>query len=136
MTPGVVEEGGKVHLSHRERFEENVAKTFKPGTRLMFTAEKDTRKLRQNNLYWLWVGIIETEYGWDPEYTHNWNKEQFNMKTVLNANQTTGELEEVKTPGDTHAMSVDSFEEFMERVQRGWAERGINLPSSNDEVYP
>ena len=132
---GVVE-GGKIVLSHRNRFDDSISREFKEGDRVMLTVERSTRNLRQNALYWLWVGMISKENGWDIDYIHHHNKTTYNLVTVINPNPDTGEFEEVQYPGDTHKMSLDAFAEFMERVQRGWAEQGIDLPSSNDEEQP
>lgn len=126
---------GKIQIAHRTRFDDMVARAFADGERVMLTVEKSTRNLRQNALYWHWVGIVSNALGWDPDYTHHENKRRFNLRTVMRADPSTGEMMEEQFPGPTHNMSVDLFAEFMERVQRGWAEEGIDLPSANDEEY-
>jgi len=125
---GAVDENGGVSVSHREQFIARVVEAFR-GLRVVWIVEKETRSLRQNALYWgLWVDLIHKELGWDESYIHHWNKEHFNLRTESVADPKTGEIKDVSWPGDTHDMPKDAFSEFLERVQRGWAEKGIDLP--------
>jgi len=127
--------GGRPTLSHRTRFYEECAAEFGDGERVCITVEKSTRNLRQNALYWVWCTLVGKERGWEKEYTHYLNKLTCNRTTVAIADPRTGEIKEDYYPGSTSVLSVDAFAEFMARVQRYWAEEGIDLPSSNDEEY-
>jgi hypothetical protein len=127
-------QNGAVIVSQRSRFDSAIADTFEDGERVAVTVEKSTRNLRQNGLYWLWVGIIEKETGNDRRWIHHYNKDTFNRITVSHVKRS-GEIEDETFAGDTHDLSVDAFAEFMQRVQMGWAEQGVDLPSPNDEEY-
>jgi hypothetical protein len=127
LTLGAVGLDGGITISHREKFVEQVQHEF-CGMRVMWTVEKTTRSLRQNALLWWWESVLSQELGWDKDYVHYYNKERFNLKTESHADKKTGEMKDVSWPGDTHDMPVDAFNEYLERVQRGWAEEGYDLP--------
>lgn len=127
--------GGKPVLTSRTRFYARFAEAFKDGEKFAITVQKSTRNLRQNALYWVWCTLIAKEYGCSPEYIHAENKRLFNRITEPYADPKTGEIHEVEYAGSTSELSVDAFAEFMERVQRGWASQGVDLPSANDEEY-
>jgi len=123
-------EVGKLALDSTDRFKEGLRQF--DGCRVLVDVKKETRNLRQNALYFVWVGIISSELGWDREYTHVYNKHEYNLKTTIITDRKTGEMMEVQYAGDTHDMAYDEFSEFMNRVQIGWAEKGIVLSSPED----
>jgi len=127
LAPGAVGLDGGITISRREKFVEEIQEYFK-GMRVMWTVEKATRSLRQNALLWFWESKLSKELGWDKKYVHHYNKEHYNLQTESHADPKTGEIKDVSWPGDTHDMPVDAFNEYLERVQRGWAEEGYDLP--------
>lgn len=127
LTPGAVGLDGGITISHRGKFMERIQQQFK-GKRFLLIATRATRSVRQNALLWLWETMISEQFGWDKGYTHHYNKEHFNLRTKSYADRKTGEIVDVTWPGDTHDMPVDAFNEYLERVQRGWAEEGVDLP--------
>jgi hypothetical protein len=46
-----------------------------------------------------------------------------------------GEIRETSNGASTADLPVDAFAEFMERVQRFWAEQGISLPTSDEGTW-
>jgi hypothetical protein len=131
-----VSAGGKPVLAHRTRFYEDFAKTFKDGEKFELSATMSTRTSRQNRLYFFWIGLICKHFSWDKGYAHWYCKNRFNLQTVLVPVLGTGEIIEVQYPGSTADLTVDEFQEFLDRMQRGFAEEGCDLPSPNDEEYP
>jgi len=131
---GVVN-GGKVVVSHRARFDSQVAETFEDGERVAVTVEKSTRSLRQNRMYWWWCNKVAAHFGCDPDYIHAENKRLFNAKVTAKADPHTGAITEESYPGSTADLAVDAFAAFMERVQRAWTEQGVDLPEPNDDEY-
>ncbi len=127
--------GGKPVLTHQTRFYESFAREFKDGERFCITVTRSTRKLRQNALYWVWCTMVGDHFGCSPEYIHAENKRLFNRRTEVKTDPRTGAITEDEYPGSTAELSVDAFAEFMARVQRGWAEQGVDLPSSNDKEF-
>ena len=123
-------EDGRVVIHHNGRFIDGCAK-FKGTFRII--AEKDTRKLNQNALYWVWNDIIaKANEGWDAEDAHAVNKVDCNGKHITWIDKDTGEIKDRAIPQSTARLSIDAFGEFMERVQRYWSEHGIDLPGSDE----
>jgi hypothetical protein len=118
-------ENGKLRLTHRGRFDQAISELFKGN--VLVTVEKETRSLAQNALLAVWVDQIAQELGWDHDYTRWYIKDTFNRKHGNCINKETGEVVEVSWPGDTHDLPKDAFSELLERIQRGFAEQGVQL---------
>jgi len=86
--------------------------------------EKETRRSRQNRLYWKWVSIIGDDIGYERKDMHD-----VLVYDILGMITKTIHGKEVKSLASTHDLKVGEFSDYMERVNRFAANLGINLPS-------
>jgi len=86
---------------------------------------KDDRSLRQNALYWKWLGIIGNEIGYHKNEMHEIFLEKFApIKTMRNL-----EGKPVQKPTRTSEMKVEQMSDYMTAIDRFAAqELNINLP--------
>ena len=89
---------------------------------------KDTRSLRQNRLYWKWIGIIARHEGSTPATVHEVLQKALSVPIV---EQFRGQIVE---RWSTKEKTVAEMAEYMEAVDR-WAasECGIVLPTTEYE---
>jgi len=126
-------EGGQLIIHHRGKFTDGCA-AFRG--RIRITAEKETRSIAQNGLLWLYNTIVSNELGWNqPEDVHEYTKSKINLHHRTFIDKKTGEIIDESFPGPTHTMVKDQMTEFLEKYRIFWAEKGIWLPSTEEEFY-
>lgn len=100
--------------------------------RVVITIEKlkSTRSIRQNALWWLYIGIIAKEIGYTKDELHEICKFKFLKREKVN--EKTGEVFEYS--GSTTKLSKTEFGELVDSIIR-WASEsfGIVLPSPGDQ---
>ncbi len=125
-------EDGALRIHYSRAFLLELARLEGHSIRLL--CQKDTRSLRQNALWWCWMTIIGTEWGWDKEDVHEYMKGKYLSKEMLHVNERTGELVETIVAGSTAELPKDEMAELMDRVKRDIeTDEGILLPSSEEE---
>ena len=90
---------------------------------------KPTRSVRQNSLYWLYLGLVATDSGHTPDVLHEFFKGEllgFDTETVTFAN---GASREVRTPKSTTRLSKSGFSDYMERIAEM---TGIPIPDTSE----
>lgn len=134
VTSAHVDEGGALHVHHRDSFERRIAEQFK-DKRVRVTVEKETRNLQQNALLWVWNTLLGNELGWTPDEIHEYTKSEINRKHKMVTDKRTGELVDAVFPGDTHTLTVDEFGEYLERYVQFWGEKGYSLPTTPEDKW-
>lgn len=126
------DEGERQLIVHNRRvFFEQCAK-LKGEFRL--SAEKATRSAEQNAFLWVLNTIVANDLGWEPEEVHDFTKSKIHLKHKSRVDLKTGEIIDESFPGDTHDLPKDAFSEYIEKFVRYWAEEGIILPDSEEQV--
>ena len=97
-------------------------------------AEKQTRSAKQNAYLWVLNTIVGNDLGWEPEEVHEYSKSQINLIHKSRVDLVTGEIVDESFPGDTHTMPEDKMSEYIEKFKRFWAQKGIPLPDSEEQV--
>lgn len=94
------------------------------------TTYKRNRSLEQNNLLWMWYGIIAQETGHDAEDIHEFCKRKFLPPVFIDVN---GEVQEVRRT--TTKLKVDDMTDYLNKVH-SWAvtELGVILPLPEERV--
>ena len=95
----------------------------KPQT-VVVDERKETRRTRQNNLYFKWVKIIGDECGYEKPKMHD-----ILVYDILGMETKIIHGKEVETLPSTRDMNVGDFSDYMERVSRFAANLGIRLPA-------
>jgi len=99
------------------------------------------RSNEQNAKYWAWCGQVEKEQGYEAGYAHRWHKYQFGLAILsrkhpeyrdkLMAMLRKMDYEDRVASMDlitcTSQFNTSEMQEFMDTVQRHWAEQGIVL---------
>lgn len=96
---------------------------------IVIQRHRKKRSLSANALYWVWLGIISSETGNDPDSLHEWAKRQFSLPREITI---MGDTCEVYT---TAKMSVADMSAYMERVEAWATGEGIILPHPEDRGY-
>jgi len=104
--------------------------------RAVIEIKKDTatRSVKQNKLYWMWLGVIEDETGMPRlDYFEN-NKWSKGLHTRLKCDHLEKQFYEdnsVKIPS-TKKLNTKEFTNYLERIDMAMAEMGIVLPHPED----
>jgi hypothetical protein len=99
------------------------------------------RSLDANAKYWQWCHTIEQEMGWDAGESHRYNKWFFalpiltrdypdkreSLLSMLRKLEYEKRLQAMDLIACTSMFTVSEMQEFMDTVQRKWAEQGIEL---------
>jgi uncharacterized protein YbcI len=97
----------------------NKCKEDQPAT-IYFKEIKQVRSLKSNSLYWVYLGIIESETGNEVDDLHKLFKKKFlpwKIKEVYG--------EKLLKLTSTTELSTDEFSEYMLKIER---ETGIPIP--------
>lgn len=81
-----------------------------------------TRSLSQNNLYWMYLGVIEHETGNVADDMH-----EYFRRTLLPPKFIKVMGKEIKIPGSTSGLSKNEFSEYMEKI---YAETEVPIPDT------
>lgn len=114
---------------HYKQFEGNI---------VFISIEKAVRKRSTAQNKYLWGVVyktIHTELGWDEEDAHDFCKKEFNPKFITLTNKNTGEIEERQIAGSTAKMTTTDFMEYVEKIQRFFAEHGVAIPDPNQTEF-
>lgn len=131
---GVVRAGGAIIISHRARFDSQVAETFEDGERVAVTVEKSTRTLAQNRRLWRMNDTIGRQVGMSKEDVHAASVLALNQRHATYLDKTSGELVDIVFGGSTHDMNITAMADYQERFVRYWAMRGYDaLYGYNDQ---
>jgi hypothetical protein len=99
--------------------------------------KKATRSASQNRLYWLWLGLIETETGMPKvDYLEEgkWHKglhTRFKCDFIVKEFYDDGSM---KIPS-TKKLNSKDFSNYLERIDMEMANMSINLPHPDDLYY-
>jgi len=99
--------------------------------------DKLTRSQKQNNLYWMWLGLIEKETGQPAEDYFDqgkWKKGlhyQFRRDYLPRQFYDDGEI---KIPSSKD-LNTTQFKDYLERIDMEMAQMGITLPRPDDLYY-
>jgi len=123
----------------------NAAKAWLDGKEgnvdLLPISQAKRRSLDANAKYWQWCGIIERENGYNPGEAHRLHKWWWGLAiltrkhpeyrdrllAMLREMEYTKRLEAMDLITCTSQFSQTEFAEFMDAVQRYWAQQGIVL---------
>jgi len=89
---------------------------------------KDTRSVKQNKLYWMWLGIL-TETGNSQGALHQYLAQEYLSPVVEEVNG-----KPILVIKSTTTLSVKEFAEYLERVQEFGEGLGCVLPRP-EELY-
>lgn len=81
-----------------------------------------TRSLSQNNLYWMYLEIIERETGNNANDLH-----EYFRRTLLSPKWLKVMGKEIKVPKSTTELKKNEFSEYMEKI---CAETGVPIPDT------
>ena len=90
------------------------------------------RTVSQNSLYWLWLAFIEDETGNESDDLH----EKYFGKLFLPKIKKIIFGVEVEVNISTTELDTKEFSEYMDKIHRHMAEKGISLPQPHDLYYP
>lgn len=91
--------------------------------------EKTTRSISQNNLYWMYLGIIERETGNNAKNLH-----ELYRRTLLPPKFITVMGKEIKIPMSTSELKKQEFSDYMDKI---YAETNVPIPDTKkylDEI--
>ena len=122
-------EGGRLKLEGREVFAQTIARFDDGPVTLRVTVGKKTRSLQQNAYWW---GVVI------PLFMETCGYEKQEMHDALALHLLPVEIVDIKTgevrvvPGHTSKLTVQEFNDLIERVQRLGAEMQIYVPDPNE----
>jgi len=123
---GHFDEHGTFHLHREKDFKKSTA-GWRGNTIVKF--ELGTKRdLAFSNYYFGAMGYLSDQTGYTKDELHEMNKQDFLSHPVNIVDKKTGEITERMVAGSTANLSTSEFAEFLERVRRGWAERGYPIP--------
>lgn len=91
---------------------------------------KDSRSLRQNNLYWKWLTIIGNELGYYKDEIHELFIEEF--ADIYTIRDLDGKPKQKRYR--TSKMNVQQMSRYMNRIEQFAAEYSIQLPHPEDDL--
>lgn len=117
----------KLKVQNVQRWE-TIKRHFK-GMQIILTVEQwtDSRTTRQNNLYWVYLGVIESETGTDANDLHTFFKHKFiptKFVTVMG--------EEIAAEKTTTRMDKLEFIEYMNKIE---LLTGVPVPNLEEYLY-
>lgn len=126
-------EDGKLVLYNRDSFLDHI-KTH-DGRAVTISIERGGKRSNPQNRYlWSCVYKIISEYtGYEIDEVHDICKSLFNEKVLDVTNRDTGEVESVRIGGSTAKLTTVEFMEYVEKIQRHFAEMGVVIPDPNEE---
>lgn len=96
------------------------------GKTLKITEQINTRTIGQNNLYWLFLGLIEYETGNNASEMHEYFKRKFLPPKFIKIK--IGETEkEIKIPSSTTDLNKIDFSDYLDKIS---AETGVPIPDT------
>lgn len=96
--------------------------------------DKDSRSIKQNRLYWMWLGVINQETGMPVhDYLENdvWHKglhSGFKYKFLPLVEYEDGDIKEPRSKN----LKVKEFKDYLEQIDMEMAQLGITLPRPED----
>jgi len=116
---------GKLKITNEDVFRSYVAR-LKGEVEIIVRKKKSQRSIRQNSLYWMYIGIISDALGYDTEEMHSTFKAMY-------LTDKSGKLPIVRS---TTALNKIEFGEYIDKIVRKSAELGIILPDPQkiDEI--
>lgn len=88
---------------------------------------KNIRTLNQNNFYWLYLGMIESETGNLATDLHEYYKRILLPPKYIKIND-----KEIKIPSSTTDLSKNDFGEYMDKIS---ADCGVEIPNPCENGY-
>lgn len=119
----VNEQTKKAAISYIEKLPEG--KKYKVSV----TLHRDKRSISQNSLYWLWLGCISSDTGYDVADLHDYLKGRYLARKV----EMFGD--ECNIGISTTKLNTSEFTAFLDKVQQFAAEEGIILPNPEDLYF-
>lgn len=117
---GGMDFGSEYNLARFRQFcKDNIGKTLKIEKQI------STRSLNQNQLYWLYLGVIERETGNNANELH-----EYFRRTLLTPKFIKVLGKEIKIPKSTTELSKLEFADYLDKIS---AETEIQIPDS--EAY-
>lgn len=117
---------GKVLLQTPGLFTDFVKKSEGKPIELTVKVKRLTRSLKQNNYYWLLIGIIKEETGNDDQELHKYFRAKFLRETII-----VFKKEELYVKSTTE-LDTKEFMEYCENIRVHMGEFGIELPLPDD----
>jgi len=134
---GKVDDEGRLILPQRNAFAKDLA-VFK-GKDVVVTVEQKTKKrsVEQNRYYWGVVipivkqGLIDVGYRMTTEMTHDFLRDKFCIKEIVN--EITGEV--ITTKGKTSDMSTSQMMDYFAQITQWSAEwLNIQIPEPEEQL--
>jgi len=101
------------------------------SNRLFLTLQPEKRNIHQNKLYWLWLTCLEAETGNDKNDLHEFFKDKFLKKELIEVFETQI-LKEVSTA----KLDKKQFSAYLEKIQIfAQTELEIKLPEPKDKEF-
>ena len=91
---------------------------------------KPNRSLAQNDLYWLWVGILSKEIGYTKEEMHDVLRVRF-LEMLF---KTAGDVN-WQEPKSTTDLTTKEFAEYLHSIEAWALSEGYRLPHPDDYKY-
>lgn len=95
-----------------------------------FSKKISKRSLSQNNLYWLWLGVIGETLGYTANEIHEVFKRLFLKPRELKYR---GRI--IKMPSTTTELSIGEMAEYLNAIEREAGQLGILLPDPEKYLY-
>lgn len=110
---------GKLILNDKKVFDNFIVKLKDSVVELRVRKWRNKRSIPQNSLYWLWVGIMADDLGYDPDELHQSLKAMFLID----------KSKRVPLVRSTTVLNKLEFTQYLDRVERlASVELGIILP--------
>ena len=113
---------GIMTLTDTKRFKLFIKKQKDCVIELTVKKYRRKRSLDQNNLYWLWLGVIGDDLGYTADELH----------TSFRAMFLTDKTKKIPLVRSTTALDVKDFSIYLGKVERQASELGIILPQPED----
>jgi len=111
-------QAGKLLLNNIKNFNDFLASQKDGVYEIRIKKWRKKRSLQQNNLYWLWIGIIAKDTGYDGDELH----------TTFRGMFLTDESKKLPLIRSTTALTTMEFGQYLGKIERKMADMGISLP--------